>query len=474
MSDIGLTGVPTTRLNKVGSMGEILPGNVNDTTSSLSPFGPGNKGIPQTGVDDLGNQIRNVDFSDLNTNVRDMGSRLQDFLGGFLSSFGKTADLKYPLETENPAYQARVRFTVFTFRPKDGESMKRFAKIANDNLKVPAGGTPLSEDERAFGNAGTGNEINTDNFYGGTRPPDAIGPSRTQNAPAAGGEANSKLLSEQAKGALASAGNFISKQLDKNTAIKVAGEKARLFSGGLKKVKLNEPTVDMYFPLTMQFNDNAQYDNAPLNALGAGTEGLINQGAGALESTIGSFVKGGKSIFDVLRGNQDLTEAGLRVGAARLIDKVGVINSGIANALTLQNRTIINPNMRAMFRGVGLREFTFQFKMIAKSQYENAVIRQIVKHFRKQMYPGTYDIEALGGASIGFKFPHLFQIDFRYKNAHNRNIPKIHLCYLRNVSTTINPTGGAMRRDGAPNEIDLTLSFVEHKTLDKKDIDGGY
>ena len=90
------------------------------------------------------------------------------------------------------------------------------------------------------------------------------------------------------------------------------------------------------------------------------------------------------------------------------------------------------------------------------------------------MYPGTYDIEALGGASIGFKFPHLFQIDFTYRGMRNRNIPKIHLCYLRNVSTTINPTGGAMRRDGAPNEVDLTLSFVEHKTLDKKDIDGGY
>ena len=50
------------------------------------------------------------------------------------------------------------------------------------------------------------------------------------------------------------------------------------------------------------------------------------------------------------------------------------------------------------------------------------------------------------------------------------HIPKIHFCYLRTVSTTVNPTGGAMRRDGAPNEIDLTLSFVEYKTLKKDDI----
>lgn len=470
MSDIGLTGVPTTGLNKVGGMGEVQSSN---NFPGIDAFGGAGPKIPQQQIDAVGNQIRNVDFTDMQDTMRNIGSRLQGILGDFFGA-GRGADLKYPLETENPAYQARVKFTVFTFKPKDGESMKRFAKITNDNLKTAA----LTEDEKTFGNAGTGNEIGTANYRGAqglTFSDDAQGSAATRSkVPATGGEATSKALSEQVLGGVSAVGSFAKTQLDKNTAVKLATEQAMIHAGGLKKVKVNAPVVDMYFPLTMQFNDNAQYDNAPLNALGAGTEGLINDGAGALESTIGAFAKGGKSIFDVLRGNQDLTEAGLRVGAARLIDKVGLLNTGLANALTLQNRTIINPNMRAMFRGVGLREFSFQFKMIAKSQYENNVIKEIVKHFRKQMYPGTYDIEALGGASIGFKFPHLFQIDFTYRGMRNRNIPKIHLCYLRNVSTTINPTGGAMRRDGAPNEVDLTLSFVEHKTLDKKDIDGGY
>jgi hypothetical protein len=88
------------------------------------------------------------------------------------------------------------------------------------------------------------------------------------------------------------------------------------------------------------------------------------------------------------------------------------------------------------------------------------------------MYPDAYTV---GNADIGFKFPNMFEITFKYNGFHNRNIPKIHLCYLRNVSTTINPTGGAMRRDGSPNEIDLTLSFVEYKTLKKDDVRlGGY
>jgi len=105
---------------------------------------------------------------------------------------------------------------------------------------------------------------------------------------------------------------------------------------------------------------------------------------------------------------------------------------------------------------------------------EAEVIRQIVKHFREQMYPGTFDIDELGGADIGFKFPNVFKIQFNYNGAPNRNIPKIEFCYLRNVSTSINPTGGAFRRDGQPNEVDLTLSFVEYKTLNKKDIRAGY
>ena len=138
----------------------------------------------------------------------------------------------------------------------------------------------------------------------------------------------------------------------------------------------------------------------------------------------------------------------------------------------MQNRAIINPNIRSLFKGVGLREFTFQFKMIARSQREAEEVRRIVKHFRQEMYPDAYTV---GNADIGFKFPNMFEITFKYNGFHNRNIPKIHLCYLRNVSTTINPTGGAMRRDGSPNEIDLTLSFVEYKTLKKDDVRlGGY
>ena len=475
MSDIGLTGVSTTGLNKVGPSGEVLPGSA---FPGLDAFG----GIgPKVGINQAGENVRSLNFDDLTGQVRTASRALEELLAGLFGRAGR-ADLKYPLESDNPAYQARVQFKMFSLQPKiDGESQKNFDKIATDNLKsllessaktqdvkaqVDSFGDIPSSDVRAqvdsFGDAGR-------NQYGGANA--GIDGPASSAASAIGSTAStgtSKTASEQL-------GDLMKAGKDKALSAQFVKQTSRYFKGGVEfqEVK-NTPIVDMYFPLTMQFNDNAQYDNAALGAIGAAVEGAMQQGGSALESVLGAASKGLVSMFDAVRGNQKLSEAAFRVGLARVIDKASMINSGVANALTLQNRTIINPNIRALFRGVGLREFTFQFKMIARSQLEAEVIRQIVQHFREEMYPGTFDIDELGGAGLGFKFPNVFQIQFNYKGAPNTNIPKIEFCYLRNVSTSINPTGGAFRRDGQPNEVDLTLSFVEYKTLNKKDIRNGY
>jgi len=461
MSDIGLTGLSSTALNKIGPNGETIAGGVNDTTSSLSPFGPGGKA-----VNEAGEAIKSVDAPD----ISGLFNATQNLLGGIFGR-GRKVDLKYPLETEGGAYQARVQFTMFEMKSnQDGTTQKRFNKIATDNTKGTKS-VAKSADEKG--------QLVVDDFRE-TAPrlsPQAYGGAiaaqegkSNNNAAASGAEATTTDTRVTAR--IGRIGDSIDKKIDevkKSEEVRFLGN---TLSGQLTPHKVQgAPVVDMYFPLTMQFNDNAQYDNAPLGALGAGVESAIQGGQGALEAAISEAGKSFTSIIDVATGNDELGNTAFKLGAARAIDKVSSISSGVANALTLQNRTIINPNIRALFRGVGLREFTFQFKMIARSQRESEEVRQIVKHFREQMYPDVYSI---GTADIGFKFPNMFQIDFRYNGNNNRNIPKIHKCYLRTVSTTVNPTGGAMRKDGAPNEIDLTLSFVEHKTLNQKDVRNGY
>jgi len=461
MSDIGLTGLSTTALSRIGPNGETLAGGVNDTTSSLSPFGPGGKA-----VNEAGELVKSVDALDL-SGLEDVA---KDILGGLFGG-GRKTDLKYPLETESGAYQARVQFTMFEMKlDQDGNTQKAFGKVSTDNTKGTKA-VAKSADQKGqliVDDYGDNNPLGLVDDYGGAVATQA-GKSNN-NADASGAQATTSDTS--LTGQIGGLKDNITKKLDdvkKSEEVRFLGN---TLSGKLQPHKVQgAPVVDMYFPLTMQFNDNAQYDNAPLGALGRGVEAALQGGQGALEAAISEAGKSFTSIIDVATGSDKLGETAFKLGAARAIDKVSGISSGVANALTLQNRAIINPNMRALFRGVGLREFTFQFKMIARSQRESAEVRQIVQHFREQMYPGIYEI---GTADIGFKFPNMFQIEFKYNGNNNRNIPKIHKCYLRTVSTTVNPTGGAMRRDGAPNEIDLTLSFVEHKTLNQKDVRNGY
>ena len=84
MSDIGLTGLSSTALSKIGPNGETIAGGVNDTTSSLSPFGPGGKA-----VNEAGEAIKSVDAPDMSglLNVA------QDLLGGLFGR-GRKVDLK--------------------------------------------------------------------------------------------------------------------------------------------------------------------------------------------------------------------------------------------------------------------------------------------------------------------------------------------------------------------------------------------
>ena len=431
-------------------------GNVDDTTSLYSPFGPptSNTSFVKS-AENPDEQVRNVSNAGNRkiTPDDDVSTTKKSYVGA-----GPT--LYYPVENNNPAYQARVTFKVHSLQTKmDGETLKGFTKHVTDNLKT----TSKSEDIDPGGDV-FGQDVYSDGFeqYG------------EDFADASGPGANSNALTAQFKRGAQSIGTFVK---DKVTGNALAEKGSKLFKGGVDfRPTANMPIVDMYFPLTMQFNDNALYDNADLGAMGGTAEAAIQAGAGALNSVLGAASQGVGSIFDAITGNKQLTETALRVGAARAIDLGSFLNTGVANALRLTNRTVINPNTRALFRGVSLREFTFQFKMIAESQQEAAIVEQIVKHFRTQMYPDTYPVNIGNNVSadLGFAFPNVFEITFKYKNGINERIPRINFCYLRNVSTTINPTGGTFRRDGQPNEIDLTLSFVEYRTLNKKDIEKGY
>ncbi len=459
----------------------------------------------KTGILKKGPLGENLSFADdaqgslsrLTKNVSSSGTsektQEEPVSGQTIRSRGET--LQFPAFTNDPAYQARVSFRMYSLQPnQDGNTSKSHVKTLEDNI-APKGTNKFFADDAgaAFGPATINSTLEGDDDEAAEvleRRIDASNAANSRKNLISGGidgPAQAALASVASKGGGANlGGGTISSKL-KNGISALTGSvldnnatKAgvNVISGGLSFQPVAEAsTVDMYFPLTMQYQDTAQYEGPELGATGAIATAQAEAGAGVLASTINSIKEGATSIFDVFRNNSGLGEAAARLGTARLINALGSIGAtGIRNALTLQNRVVINPNIRALFRGVALREFTFQFKMIAESAQEAETIRKIVQHFREEMYPDTLSANFANGVSadLGYKFPNAFKITFNYRGSRNKKLPQIKYCYLRSVNHTINPTGGTFKRDGQASEIDLTLAFVEYKTLTKNDIKDGY
>jgi len=384
---------------------------------------------------------RNLNFSNPLESFNKLG--FAQLLTG--SNGGLKPGLSYPLDVAgNPAYNATVRFKVRRYGTPDGKSQKEMEKQIEDNLKKQGATSFFADDAAAAGTGGAGGLAASQDFsdFGG-----------------------------QTTSVSGSSSNAVKDALRENNVLKKA---TSVLQSGMRFLDEDTaPTVLMYMPLSFALNDGAIYDNnASLGATGAAAEASLQAGGGGVVDSIKEVIKQGTgSVADLISNN---FEAGQEAGliALQRLNETFNPSSGLRNALTLQARMIINPNVRSIFRGVQLREFAFQFKMISNSAAEARAIEKIIKHFRSEMYPDIFSV-SVGDqqAEIGYKFPNAFKISFHFNGVENNKIPKLKECYLRNVQHTINPTGGGFRTDGQPNEVDLTLSFVEHETLNRKDVE---
>ncbi len=233
---------------------------------------------------------------------------------------------------------------------------------------------------------------------------------------------------------------------------------------GSKPRQIVDTEVMLYLPQGLQFRDNVTYENVDVGATGA----AISQGAsilGSMADGVGSFVQG------MSGGGAD----GLaKLATVRLAQSAGKFSDEITAGLKLQTGVTTNPNSRSLFKQVNMREFQFNFKMIARSKAEQDQIKKIVKFFRSELYPDDIPVEVGGQEiSLGYNFPNKFNIEFEYDGktiAH-----KLKPCFLRAVDTTYNASQMAFHDDGEFLEVDINLNFTETVTLSKKDIaEGGF
>lgn len=240
-----------------------------------------------------------------------------------------------------------------------------------------------------------------------------------------------------------------------------------------------ENIIKLYMPQALQVHDNVQYDQVGLGLAGAAALGAIQSGSGVIEAaaaaaseTFSSFT----SLFGLgNNGNANMAGEIGRVAAARAAGSVRALTpQGLQASIGLGLQVKVNPSTRSIFTGVTVRNFSFVYDFYPTSALESQQVKQIIKTFRKQMYPLSIPADAYeAGFPLGYKFPNLFEIKFRIANQ-NIDMPQPLMCFLRDVSTTYNPGNMTFHEDGSASHIQMSLQFQEFRALNQQDIDKGH
>ena len=239
---------------------------------------------------------------------------------------------------------------------------------------------------------------------------------------------------------------------------------------------LNTKKIEIYLPISFNATDTMTYDSPSIGSAGAIIGNALDRANGGMGDVLGNAVGDFINLFKGAGATSANSLATL--GAARLAKRGPTeVGDGVASSL----RVTVDPNIRTLFRGVQVRQFAFQFKFIAKNSKEAKEIKDIIKRFRFYAYPESIGFQGSGEdadtISVGFKYPHPFEIRAAYMDAEGKSTPIGPLMkdsYLTSITTNYNPSTMAFHQDGEPVEIDLSLNFTEETTLNKKDILGGY
>ena len=200
-------------------------------------------------------------------------------------------------------------------------------------------------------------------------------------------------------------------------------------------------------PTGIAFDDGAEYGEADLGLLAAGVD------AAAGSSSVGTILGQMKSL------NKEQAKS--------LASKA--LPSKFEDSVALATQQINNPNTNTTFTKNGIRQFGFNFKMVARSESESQLIRRIHSKFRHFLYASR------GGESntVTLEYPPVWTVKFMNMDSGTENpfIPRIYSAYCTSVNTNFNSTGNVYFTDNAPLEVDLEVSFQETRALNRSDIE---
>ena len=207
---------------------------------------------------------------------------------------------------------------------------------------------------------------------------------------------------------------------------------------------VNKVAVYIYQPPGVSVSDSANYTTMNV--------GTIRGGVGLAQNfASGNLTRGDMAALGMMSKNKLLSPGGT-------LEK---LTSGTALKLGVAT----NPYTRTAYDSTNIRQFSFQFKLVAESEKEQKSIRGIERTFRKFLYPKR-------AGAIALAYPPLCNIQFFAEGGkRNEFMPNIKPCYLTGLEAVYNETATAVHKGtGAPIELSLTVSFQEERILTRDDL----
>ena len=207
----------------------------------------------------------------------------------------------------------------------------------------------------------------------------------------------------------------------------------------------SQGSTRLYLPQSMQTQFTANYEETQISTL---LKPFLQQGMSGAAS-----IEALNAAKSKLAGNA----AGIIGGA------LGVNGAEAATDIALNRAE--NNHMEVMFKGMGFRNFAFEFKFFPRNAGEMSTLKGIIDEFKYHMHPAFKQ----GTGEAYFTPPSKYSI--------NVSGGSLYGGYTEAVLTdvTVNYAGSgvaAVHSDNQPAEIDLSLSFKETKYLTKESLGG--
>ena len=227
-----------------------------------------------------------------------------------------------------------------------------------------------------------------------------------------------------------------------------------------KKTNRLDTVINMYMPTQAKVKYGAEYNDT---TMGAAVPGIIE----ALMGNVGLETAVDNAMSEVGAATE-------RAGLKALSEIPGL--AGAVEATEMAKGVVFADRMELVFKGIGKRTFSFEFKMMPRSQDEADEIQRIIYAFKFNMLP-----EFTGSLkSRQMRVPNTFDIQYMYQNAENNYLNKISTCYLQNMDITYGGTryktfdSSSTMAGAPPVETTMSLEFIEQEIITRERVREGF